>query len=398
MYADLVREFHRMECRVTLAAASRAGEPTGVYDEGGIRVLRVRLPSLARYGFLGKGVAQALLPLYYKRALARHREILQCDLVITTTPPVSLGGVVKMVKQVSGAQAYLILRDFVAQGAVDLRMIRRGWPVHRWLCSQERSLLAACDSIGCMSPANIELVRRLYPRETQDKCHVLQNFLGTVERVVPSDIDRAEFGVQGEFLVVYGGNMGRPQRLENILDLAARCADLKDVLFLLFGDGTERDRLSRQVAERKLLNVRVAPPIDTDRYHRLLAIASAGLVSLHEDLSVPSHPSKILGYLAQGLPVLASVNAENDLGAVMDAGGWGIWALAGDVNQLESRLRHLYGCPNTRKTMAQKALECTAMEYGVTQACETILRVSKQKTEQEPAVHTIEAESCRVGF
>lgn len=377
MYADLIREFHRLGHRVTVAAASRAGEPTGVYDEGGIRVLRIRLPALMRFGFAGKGLAQALLPLYYTRALMKHPEMLPCDLVITPTPPISLGSVVTLVKKTSGAQAYLILRDFVAQGAVDLKMVRRGGPVHRWLRSQEHSLLAACDSIGCMSPANVECAHRLYPQETRHKCHVLQNFLAAVPQLVATDLDRAEFGLGNEFLVVYGGNMGRPQRLENILELALRCKDLTDVRFFLLGDGTERDRLTRQVTARQLRNVSIAPPLDPDRYRRLLTLASLGIISLHENLSVPSHPSKIIGYLSQGLPVLASLNKDNDLGHIIDRGGWGMWAPAGDVAGLESCLRSMYANRDVRNTMSRKALECSAQEHGVTQACETILRMTQ---------------------
>lgn len=376
MYVDLMKEFRKAGCAVKVIAIARPTQRTGVYIEGDLEILRVNIPPLGWLGFIGKGIREALLPILYRLSLRRYPRFLSADLIIATTPPVSLGGVIKYIKAKTRSEAYLILRDFVAQAAVELKLIKGGGLSHRWLQSRERTLLEACEFIGCMSAANVDYANKLYPAEAVGKCHVLVNFLGETQRLQASEEVQRLLGITGMFVLVFGGNMGRPQQLEHLLEVAAECADLTDVVFLFYGDGTEKRRLRLAVKTRKLANVRINDPIDKQSYNELLANASLGLVSLSGSLTVPCHPSKIVGYIAQGLPVLASVNGQNDLGAVMESEGWGVATAAGNVSEMVSLLREIYADRGRLSRMRWAAAESFRERYSTGIACRRILAAS----------------------
>ena len=62
--------------------------------------------------------------------------------------------------------------------------------------------------------------------------------------------------------------------------------------------------------------------------------ADIGLFSLHRDHKTHNFPGKILGYLAQGMPVLGLVNPGNDLLGVINNAGAGFVTVTGEEEQL----------------------------------------------------------------
>ncbi len=74
-------------------------------------------------------------------------------------------------------------------------------------------------------------------------------------------------------LVMYSGNMGLCQRLDDVLDAAERLGDRPEILFLLVGDGASRRRLESEVRERRLGNVRFLPYQPKERLAESLSAA-----------------------------------------------------------------------------------------------------------------------------
>lgn len=111
----------------------------------------------------------------------------------------------------------------------------------------------------------------------------------------------------GRRLVVYAGNIGEGQGLENILpDLACLLRDR--ARFLVIGDGGRRERLVRSLEEAGCDNVELRPPVS--RQALLQCYLDADLLFLHLN-DYPAFtrvlPSKIFEYAALGKPILAGV-------------------------------------------------------------------------------------------
>src|SRR5262249_28137863 len=94
-----------------------------------------------------------------------------------------------------------------------------------------------------------------------DRISVLPNWADTT-RVYPvrqnNPFREREF-LDGKFVVMYSGNMGLCQSLDDVLDAAARLRGRTEILFLMVGDGASRPRLEEFVRRRELTNVRFLP-------------------------------------------------------------------------------------------------------------------------------------------
>lgn len=368
MYASLIREFARNGHSVCVVAPVSDGSPTRLRDEGeNVRILRVKSLPLFGVNLVRKGIANVLLPFVYQRAIDRFLRGEKFDLVITPTPPITFVDVVARMKKRCGAKAYLILRDIFPQNAVDLGFMKKWWPLYWHFRRQEKKLYRVCDKIGCMSQGNIDYIRAHNPSVPAEKLHILENFQ-TVEplpdRQTPKANSRqptanrqplkSKYGVGGKFVVIFGGNMGVPQKLENVLALAKACeADYPDVAFLLVGKGVQQARIRRLIDEMRCGNVVLRDFVPYQDYQRLVAECDVGLISLNERFTIPNIPSKTLSYFNLRLPVLASIDAATDYGRLLDEIGAGLWSLAGDVPAFKANFDRLYRDAALRARMGE---------------------------------------------
>jgi glycosyltransferase involved in cell wall biosynthesis len=107
--------------------------------------------------------------------------------------------------------------------------------------------------------------------------------------------------------------MGIAQGMDILLDLAEQLRGRTDVGFLFVGRGSDVARLKGSVKDRKLDNLLFYDEIHPDEIPDLYAQCSAGIVALDPRHKSHNIPGKFLTYMQSGLPVLANINAGNDL-------------------------------------------------------------------------------------
>jgi colanic acid biosynthesis glycosyl transferase WcaI len=114
-------------------------------------------------------------------------------------------------------------------------------------------------------------------------------------------------GLHDHFVVLYAGNMGPSQGLQNVLAAAENLKDEKDVLFVLIGDGSAKTELVRDAQNRSLTNVLFLPFQPQQSLPEVMACANVSLVPLRKGVEKGSLPSKLFTMLASGRPILACV-------------------------------------------------------------------------------------------
>lgn len=342
IYTDLLREFKKKGHTVYSVSAyeKRVGKETTLIDEGGSYSLHVKIGNITKCGLIEKGISTLLVESQYLAAIKKYFSGVKFDLVLYSTPPVTLGGVINYIKKRDGAKTYLLLKDIFPQNAVDLGMMRKTGiksVLYHFFRAKERKLYAASDYIGCMSPANLEFVLKHNPKVAPDKIEVCPNSIELVDKSVDEATRvaiRKKYGIPADKTVfVYGGNLGKPQGIPHLINCLKREAENEDVLFLIVGDGTEYNLLDGYVKECEPKNVILMKRLPKEDYDTLVGACDVGMLFLDKRFTIPNFPSRLLSYMQAKLPVLSITDANTDVGRICEAGGFGTWRVADDVEK-----------------------------------------------------------------
>lgn len=354
LYTDLVEEFAAQGHHVFPVAPAQTDERTGIYEENRIQVLRVKTMPLFNVNFIRKGIANIWLPYQYKTAIKCHFKKIHFDLVIMPTPPITMIKIADYIKRRDGAKFYLILRDIFPQNAVDLGLMKKGGIVYHLFRRKEKKMYRQADQIGCMSQGNVDYVKKFNPEVDPGKLHILMNFQKPSALAVIDEGIKEKYGLTNKFIVVFGGNMGIPQQLENVIALAKACQeDYPDVIFFLIGKGTQKKEIMDMAAKENVENILFRDLVPQKDYLQLVSQCDIGLISLNINFTIPNIPSKTMAYYDAGIPVLASIDASTDYGRILEESKSGLYSLSGDLQGLKKNFDLLYHDARLREEMGE---------------------------------------------
>lgn len=288
--------------------------PEGLESLDGVHVLRVRAPRTKDVPYWRRTLAELVLPWALLRGL--RRSVLRnerWDGVVWYSPTVFLGPLVRAIKRKQGCPTYLIVRDLFPDWAVDAGVMRKGGLPYRFFKAIERFQYRQADVIGVQTPSNAPLVAKDAPPGT--RIEVLHNWLSPPADATPDACPSLD-ALEGRINFVYAGNMGVAQGMDAFVELARRMASRPDVGFVFVGRGSEAERL-KQTA-RELSNLRVLDEVSPEVLPAVLKKCHVGIIALHPAHGTHNIPGKLLTYLHAGLPVLARVNPNNDLVALVE--------------------------------------------------------------------------------
>ena len=156
-------------------------------------------------------------------------------------------------------------------------------------------------------------------------------------RPAEGDLRRA-WELNGEFAVMYSGNLGLSQGLEHVLE-AARCMRTEPVVFLFVGEGAAKEGLMARAAEWRLPNVRFLPYQPREQLSASLGTADLHLVPLQRGLAGCIVPSKLYGILAAGRPYVAAVEEDSEVARVTRENATGLLIEPDDPGRLAAAVR-----------------------------------------------------------
>ena len=123
---------------------------------------------------------------------------------------------------------------------------------------------------------------------------------------------RHELGANGKFLVCYIGTMGMAHGLETLLDAAAELQRRNsNALFLLVGEGAEKERIKAMARSRGLANVRFLDQQPRETIPAFISASDACLVLLKKtDVFKTVIPTKMLEFMSCARPVILGVDGQ----------------------------------------------------------------------------------------
>ena len=381
IYTDLLREFVKLghSVYVVSPAERRTGEDTRLLKDRYGTILRVRTGNVQKTNIVEKGVSTVMLEGQFKKAIAAYLSDVRFDLILYSTPPITLAGVVEYLKKRDGAKTYLLLKDIFPQNAVDLGMMSKTGAkglLYRYFRAKEKQLYAISDRIGCMSQANVDYLLKQDPEIDPAKVEVSPNSiaeenirgrLGDNQKLLV----RSKYGIPADKTVfMYGGNLGRPQDVPFICECLKACADLKEAFFVICGSGTDYHYLEEYVNAEKPSHVKLLNGLPKDEYDELTAACDIGLIFLDHRFTIPNYPSRLLSYMQCGLPVLCCTNRNTDVGRDAVNGGYGWWCESSDAGAFMAAAAQ---AAEGRGLMSNTSIEYVRQHFTTAGAAQKIL-------------------------
>lgn len=337
IYSDLMKVFisHGHYPYIVTPREKQTGEKTELMDCGNHAILKVRIGNTSNVSFVEKGISTVLLEYQFNKAINKYLGNIKFDLILYSTPPITLAGVVRKLKKKYNAKTYLMLKDIFPQNAIDMGLFSARSPIAQYFKWKEKSFYKISDKIGCMSQANVDFVLKQNLYLTKDKVEILPNAIllnPTFDRQSAKDAVRKQFSIpETAISVLFGGNLGKPQGIKFLVQCLKALKDREDFYFIFCGDGTDYHLLEKYRATENPKNFRLIKFLPKREYDKLARGCDIGLISLDYRFTIPNYPSRILSYMENSTPVLCTTDSNTDIGHLVEEYKFGYSCLSNSV-------------------------------------------------------------------
>lgn len=341
IYCDLLRYFRDAGHSVYTISPyeKRTGLQTAYEEKNGIHMLHVRTGNVTgMVSLIEKGLAQLSIEPIFIKAIKKYYSNVKFDLVMYSTPPITFCNAIEYVKRRDNAKTYLLLKDIFPQNAVDIGMMSKSGIkgiLYKFFRNKEKKLYGLSDYIGCMSPANVEYVKQNNPEIDDYKVEVCPNCIEVVDKSINEEERRSirkKYDIPLEKKVfVYGGNLGKPQGIDFLIECLHSQENSKDNYFLIVGDGTEYGKIEEFVKSSNQNNIRLMKRLPQEDYDTMVGACDVGMIFLDHRFTIPNFPSRLLSYMQAKIPVLACTDSNTDIGRIVENAGFGNWCESNNV-------------------------------------------------------------------
>jgi len=342
-----------------------------ITEEEGVKVLRVRNIRKKTVGKIRRGLSELLLPYIMYRGFQKYFKNDRPDLIICYSPPITLEKTVNRLKRKYGPKTYLVLRDLFPQCALDVGVLKPGI-IFNSFKEIENKLYEVSDYIGVQSLSDLKTITNTTCK-LREKVELLYNWVDVAqyEKIIKKDF-RREFGLQNKIVCLYAGNIGEYQELGFLFELIKLNFNRTDVVFLIVGSGSQSRELRDEYGD--LDNVMFQEFVCPELYPDLVRQCDIGLINLSRSLTIQNIPGKLLGYWSSKLPVLASLNPNNDLQDIIKDADGGLCSVTGDLLQYNDNFNRLCDDMVLRDNQGASGYLYTKKHFSVDNARDTILK------------------------
>ncbi len=291
------------------------------------------------------------------------------DVLITESPPLTLGAAGWLIAKLKRARFVFNVSDLWPDSAMALGMLPSSGRVAKLAYQLEAFCYRHAWRVSGQSEGILDSVTQRFPG-----VRTIRFFGGAdTARFDPAlrstNVRSAILGDES-VIAVYAGLHGLAQGLDQVLDAAELLRDVRDLAIVLIGDGPVKSALRRSARQRGLSNVRFVEAIDPQDVPAILASADIALVPL--GLRLPGAvPSKLYEAMASGLPVV--LVADGEPADVLAASGGGIAVNPGDAEGLATALGQLAGSRELRESCGAAGRRTAVEQHDRRRICDRFI-------------------------
>lgn len=314
-----------------------------------IRVLRTYVYATANKGFIKRIISYMSFML--SCILIGSRKVGYHDIIIATSPQFFVGIAGYFISRTKGIPFIFEVRDLWPESIVQLGQLKNKYIIRllEWI---ELKLYQKSVHIVGVADSTMKILtdRGIH----QNKVSIIKNGvdLSLFNSYRNPSLIKEKYGFKDKFIVSYIGTHGLSHALDRVLDTAKMMQDKKDILFLLVGEGAEKENLKKKAKKEKITNVLFHDQISKDALPDFYSLSDLILVTL-KNLQIFQHviPSKIFEIMAMSRPIIISVNGESR--NLVESAAAGIYSKPEDPIDLSRKIKRLYSDPGLQAELGK---------------------------------------------
>lgn len=262
------------------------------------------------------------------------------DVIVVFSPPFLLGFVGKFFATLWRCPLVINIQDLPLDAATSLGMVKKGL-ISKLLSLMERWIYSNATDIVTISDRMLDSVRTKIA--SPERVGVIPNWIDlTCSQCIISGKFRETHSIlKDKFVVVYAGNMGVKQGVDCLLYLAKKMESDRRFQFFIIGNGADKSRLLKISDELQLQNTTFLDLLAPDAYKEMLLDVDLVFIAQRMGAGDNFFPSKVLGVMAQGKPLLVAADLNSELARSVVKWNCGSVVSYNDLNELVKQLKNL---------------------------------------------------------
>ncbi len=233
------------------------------------------------------------------------------DVVIVTSPPLFVGFSGYIISRIKRIPFVFEVRDLWPESAIDTGVLTNKFIIRTayWF---EAFIYKKAKLINVLTPAFYKTLAES-KKVAEEKMIMIPNASDfNLSEQLLNNFDREAFrkenGFNNRFVITYVGAHGVANHLEQLLD-AGKLLEDTNVLFLLIGQGMEKERLKRLAKDMKVINVRFIDPVPKKEVFKYIIASEMGASVLKKvDTFKTIYSNKTFDYMSCKKPILMAID------------------------------------------------------------------------------------------
>lgn len=262
------------------------------------------------------------------------------DVVVVTSPPLFVGFSGYIISKFKRIPFVFEVRDLWPESAIDMGVLTNKWIINMafWF---EKFIYKKATLINVLTPAFYNTLKNI-KKVSEEKLIMIPNasdFSLSEELLQYFDREafRKEKNLDDKFVITYVGAHGVANHLQQVLEAGKKLEDT-NVLFLLIGQGMEKERLKKMAVEMEVNNVRFIDPVPKKEVFKYILASEMGASVLKRvDAFKTVYSNKTFDYMSCKTPVLMAIDGVSR--QLVEDAACGIYIEPENIEEYDKQIR-----------------------------------------------------------
>ncbi len=279
-------------------------------QQGNVNVLRSHVSESYNSGFAGRlwGYFSFMFSSFWGGTFKVKGKF---DVVIVTSPPLFVGVSGYLISKFKRAPFVFEIRDLWPESAIDTGVLTNK-AIIKFAYAIEKFIYKKAKLINVLTPAFYETLNTK-KNVSKEKLLMIPNAADfSLSEKLLNEFDTNEFrkklGIDDRFVITYVGAHGVANHLQQILEAGKKLEDT-NVLFLLIGQGMQKEKLIKLANEMEVKNVKFIDPVPKIEVFKYILASDMGTSVLKNVETFKTvYSNKTFDYMSCKKPILMAID------------------------------------------------------------------------------------------